>query len=82
MKKQNNTGIPINSKKKKKICINLENESNCLTQPNIVRFLKFKSLLKADKNLYIKVVGAHLYTISCNIHCTAPEDNYLDFTYI
>ena len=31
-------------KERKKICLNHENDSNCLTQTNIVRFLKFKSL--------------------------------------
>ena len=39
-----NAVLLIDLKKKKEICINLENDSNCLTQSNIVRFSKFKSL--------------------------------------
>ena len=52
----------------------------CLTQPNIVRFSKFKSLWKADEYLCINIVGAHLHAIPLRLHCKAPEDNCLDFT--
>ena len=64
----------------KKICTNLENDSNCLTQPNIVRFSKFKSLKKADEYLYINIVNAHLHAIPLRLHRPVPEDNCLDFT--
>ena len=37
------TGILIKLKKKKE-CMNFENDLNCLTQANVVRFSKFKSL--------------------------------------
>ena len=65
---------------KKKKNTNLENDSNCLSQPNIVRFSKFKSLQKADEYLFINIVDAHLHNIPLRLNCTAPEDNCLDFT--
>ena len=70
----------INLKKKEKESVNLENDFNCLTQTNIVRFLKFKSLKKADSYLFINIVGAYLHTIFPRLHCTDPEGDYLDFS--
>ena len=40
----------------------------------MVRFSKFKSLQKGDKNLFINVVGTHLRTVHLRCHCTALEE--------
>ena len=62
----------------KKECINLKNDLNCLTQANVVRFLKFKSLQKADRYPCINIVGAHLHTMPLELYRTAPEDDYIE----
>ena len=68
------------SNQSKKECINFKNDLNCLTQANVVRFSKFKSLWKADEYLFINIVDAHLHAIPLRLNCTAPEDNCLNFT--
>ena len=70
------------SNQSKKECIDFKNDHNCLTQANVVRFSKFKSLQKADRYPCMTIVGAHLHTMPLELYCTAPEDNYILFNTI
>ena len=43
------------------LCINFVNDSNWLTQSDIVRFSKFKFHKKADKNSFLNKYKRHIF---------------------